>query len=108
MNDAIKFVTYCFFSFWIRSSISIFLIGDSSSTATIIAQVHLYIHSLKRDSTIRGRGSAMKCFHNFMDDTNTDILEDLQSCGDDKLKGEIVICCILDFATWLKKNPVQE
>ena len=49
----------------------------------------------------------MKVFHNFMDDTNTDILEDLQSCDDDQATGEIVVGCILDFATWLKRNPVQ-
>ena len=81
--------------------------NSKESTANTIAQVHTYIHHLKRDATKRGRSSAMKVFHTFMEDTNTDILVDLNTCDDKYAAGELVIGCILDFATWLKKNPVQ-
>ena len=78
----------------------------ASSSATMTS-IHAIASQLKGDATIRGRNSAMKCFHKFQADTNVDLFSDLNEAEDVEAKGEAAISYILNFSLWLKKNPVE-
>ena len=69
------------------------LISTSSTKEgnTTIGKVHDFVNKLKRDATVRGRDSAMKCFHKFVDAKKIDILADMNDAEDDEAKGEALV-----------------
>ena len=82
--------------------------GETDNANTNNPALQEAINKLSRSAaTQRGRDSAMKVFHKYMEESNTDLVRDLQRAEDTEAKGEIALSFILDLATWLKRNPVQ-
>ena len=78
------------------------------ATVDPVARAQIATRALLREATIRGRESALKVFYKFLSDMNMKFVEDLNAAkGDEGLRTEIVLECILNFSFWLKDTAIQ-